>query len=128
MGLLSHLTHPKGKIWISLDKATFQEGEAVVGKVNIEAEEYIQSIGVKIEARVVESWNEMVWVTLNNQRFQENQRRTNNLYQRDVQVTGPTDFGKGPTQTFPFSVGIPPCRATRGGSSVQNQGQTRFDQ
>ena len=121
MGLLSHLTHPKGKIWISLDKATFQEGEAVVGKVNIEAEEYIQSKGVKVEARVVESWNEMVWVTLpNNQRIQENQRRTNNLYQRDVVVVGPTDFGKGPAQTFPFSVGIPPCRATRGGSSVQN--------
>ncbi len=121
MGLLSHLTHPKGKIWISLDKATFQEGEAVVGKVNIEAEEYIQSKGVKVEARVVESWNEMVWVTLpNNQRIQENQRRTNNLYQRDVVVVGPTDFGKGPAQAFPFSVGIPPCRATRGGSSVQN--------
>ena len=55
MGLLSHLTHPKGKIWITLDKATFQEGEAVAGKVNIEAEEYIQSKGVKVEARVVES-------------------------------------------------------------------------
>jgi hypothetical protein len=121
MGLLSHLTHPKGKIWISLDKATFQEGEPVVGKVNIEAEEYIQSKGVKIEARVVESWNEMVWITLpNNQRVQENQRRTNNLYQRDVQVVGPTDFGKGPAQTFPFSVGIPPSRPTRGGASVQS--------
>src|SRR5712692_10008680 len=121
MGLLSHLTHPKGKIWISLDKATFQEGEPVVGKVNIEAEEYIQSKGVKIEARVVESWNEMVWITLpNNQRIQENQRRTNNLYQRDVQVVGPTDFGKGPAQTFPFSVGIPPSRPTRGGAAVQN--------
>src|SRR5438309_6819051 len=118
MGLLSHLTHPKGKIWISLDKATFQEGEAVVGKVNIEAEEYIQSKGVKVEARVVESWNEMVWITLpNNQRVQENQRRTNNLYQRDVVIVGPTDFGKRPAQTFLFSVGIPPRRATRGGSS-----------
>ncbi len=94
MGLLSHLTHPKGKIWIALDKGTFQEGEPVVGKIHVEAEEYIPSIGLKVEARVVESWNEMVWVTLpNNQRIQENQRRTNNLYQRDVQVTGATDFG-----------------------------------
>src|SRR5437879_12358506 len=121
MGLLSHLTHPKGKIWIALDKPTFQEGEAVAGKIHVEAEEYIPSIGLKVEARVVESWNEMVWVTLpNNQRIQENQRRTNNLYQRDVQVAGATDFGKGPAREFPFSVGIPPCRATRGGSSVQN--------
>ena len=120
-GLLSHLTHPKGKIWISLDKATFQEGEAVTGKVNIECEEYVQSKGVKIEARVIESWNELVWVTLpNNQRFQENQRKENVLYERDVQLTGPTDFGKGPSQTFPFSVGIPPTRATRGGAVVQN--------
>ena len=121
MGLLSHLTHPKGKIWIALDKGTFQEGEPVAGKIHVEAEEYIPSIGLKVEARVVESWNEMVWVTLpNNQRIQENQRRTNNLYQRDVQVAGATDFGKGPAREFPFSVGIPPCRATRGGSSVQN--------
>jgi len=120
-GLLSHLTHPKGKIWITLDKATFQEGEAVTGKVNIECEEYVQSKGVKIEAKVVESWNEMVWVTLpNNQRIQENQRRENNLYERDVQLTGPQDFGKGPAQTFPFSVGIPPTRSTRGGATVQN--------
>src|SRR5438309_10306454 len=110
MGLLSHLTHPKGKIWIALDKPTFQEGEAVAGKVNVEAEEYIPSIGLKVEARVVESWNEMVWVTLpNNQRVQENQRRTNNLYQRDVQVIGPTDLGKGPVQTFTLRVGIPLC-------------------
>src|SRR5437899_5732335 len=121
MGLLAHATQRKGKIWSAVDKATFQEGEAVAGKVNIEAEEYIQSKGVKVEARVVESWNEMVWVTLpNNMRIQENQRRTNNLYQRDVQVAGATDFGKGPAREFPFSVGIPPCRATRGGSSVQN--------
>jgi hypothetical protein len=120
-GLLSHLTHPKGKIWITLDKATFQEGEAVTGKVNIECEEYVQSKGVKIEARVIESWNELVWVTLpNNQRFQENQRKENNLYERDVQLTGPQDFGKGPAQVFPFSVGIPPTRATRGGATVQN--------
>ena len=59
MGLLSHLTHPKGKIWIALDKGTFQEGEPVVGKIHVEAEEYIPSIGLKVEARVVESWNEM---------------------------------------------------------------------
>ncbi len=93
----------------------------MTGKVNIECEEYIQSKGVKIEARVIESWNELVWVTLpNNQRFQENQRKENNLYERDVPISGPTDFGKGPTQTFPFSVGIPPCRPTRGGATVQN--------
>lgn len=121
MGLLSHLTHPKGKIWISLDKGTFMEGETVTGKVNIEAEEYIPGKGVKVEARVIESWSELVWITLpNNQRVQENQRRENNLYARDVQVSGPSDFGKGPAQTFPFSVGIPPCKPTRGGSSVQN--------
>jgi hypothetical protein len=47
-------------------------------------------------------------------------RVENVLFSRDVQVTGPSDFGQGPTQTFPFSVGIPPCRATRGGAAVEN--------
>lgn len=120
LGLLNHLIPPKGKIWISFDKPTFAEGEAVVGKVNIDAHEYIQGKGIVVEARVFETWEEMVWVTLNNQRFQQPERRQNVLFSRDVQVTGPQDFGKGPTQTFPFSVGMPPCRATRGGAAVEN--------
>ena len=121
MGLFDHLRAPKGKVWISFDKPTFVEGEGVVGKVNVQAQEYIQSLGVRVEARVFENYEEMVWVTLpNNQRIQERQRRQNVLFSRDVQVTGPNDFGSGPTQTFPFSVGIPPCRATRGGATVEN--------
>src|SRR5438552_17485188 len=63
----------------------------------------------------------MVWVTLpNNQRIQERQHRQNVLFSRDVHVTGPNDFGSGPTQTLPFSAGIPPCRATRGGATVEH--------
>ena len=120
MGLFDHLRAPKGKVWISFDKPTFVEGEAVVGKVNVEAGEYIQSLGVKVEARVFENYTELVWVTINNTRVQEHQHRQNVLFSRDVQVSGPNDFGSGPTQTFPFSVGIPPCRPTRGGSSLQN--------
>src|SRR3989475_13026785 len=121
VGLFDHLRAPKGKVWISFDKPTFVEGEGVVGKVNVQAQEYIQSLGVRVEARVFENYEEMVWVTLpNNQRIQERQRRQNVLFSRDVQVTGPNDFGSGPTQTFPFSVGIPPCRPTRGGASIQN--------
>src|SRR5712664_4330745 len=121
MGLFNHLIPPKGKVWITFDKQTFQEGEAVVGKVSVEAHEYVQSNGIKLEARVFETYQEPVWVTLpNNQRIQEMHRVENVLFSRDVQVTGPSDFGQGPTQTFPFSVGIPPCRATRGGASVEN--------
>ncbi len=119
MGLFNHLIPPKGKVWITFDKQTFQEGEAVVGKVSVEAHEYVQSNGIKLEARVFETYQEPVWVTLpNNQRIQEMHRVENVLFSRDVQVTGPSDFGQGPTQTFPFSVGIPPCRATRGGAQT----------
>ncbi|HYY92391.1 MAG TPA: hypothetical protein VE955_10420 [Candidatus Dormibacteraeota bacterium] len=120
MGLLDHLRAPKGKIWITFDKPTFMEGEGVTGKVNIEASEYIQSLGVKVEARVFENYQEMVWVTVNNQRFQENQHKQDVLFSRDVQVSGPNDFGSGPTQTFPFSVGMPAMRARRPGGSIQN--------
>ena len=120
MGLFNHLIPPKGKIWITFDKATFQEGEAVVGKVNVEAHEYIQGQGIKLEARVFETYQEPVWVTINNARVQEMHRVENVLYSQDVQVTGPSDFGDGPAQTFPFSVGMPPCRATRGGAAVEN--------
>ena len=64
MGLFDHLRAPKGKVWISFDKPTFVEGEGVVGKVNVQAQEYIQSLGVRVEARVFENYEEMVWVTL----------------------------------------------------------------
>ena len=120
MGLFNHLIPPKGKIWITFDKATFQSGEAVVGKVNVEAHEYIQGQGIKLEARVFETYQEPVWVTINNTRVQEMHRVENVLYSQDVQVTGPSDFGEGTPQTFPFSVGIPPCRATRNGAAVEN--------
>ncbi len=61
-----------------------------------------------------------MWVTINNTRVQEMHRVENVLFSQDVNVTGPSDFGEGPAQTFPFSVGIPPCRATRGGAAVEN--------
>ena len=86
----------------------------------MDVQEYVQSNGIKLEARVFESFEEPVWVTINNQRIQEMHRVQNVLFSRDVQVTGPGDFGKGQTQTFPFNVGIPPCRATRGGAAVEN--------
>ena len=120
MGLFNHLIPPKGKIWITFDKATFQEGEAVVGKVNVQAHEYIQGQGIKLEARVFETYQEPVWVTINNTRVQEMHRVENVLYSQDVNVTGASDFGEGNAQTFPFSVGMPPCRATRGGAAVEN--------
>lgn len=120
MGLFNHLIPPKGKVWITFDKPTFQEGEAVVGKVNIEAQEYIQSQGIVLEARVFETYEEPVWVNINNTRVQEMHRVENVLFSRDVPINGPSDFGQGPTQTFPFSVGVPPCRATRGGAAVEN--------
>ena len=120
MGLFNHLIPPKGKIWITFDKPNFQEGEAVVGKVNVEAHEYIQGEGIVVEARVFETYQEPVWVNINGTRVQEMHRVENALFSRDVPVTGPSDFGQGPTQTFPFSVGIPPCRATRNGSHIEN--------
>src|SRR6266705_586669 len=98
MGLFDHLKAPKGKVWISFDKPTFVEGEAVVGKVNVEAGEYVQSLGVKVEARVFENYTELVWITINNTRVQEHERRQNVLFSRDVVVTGPNDFGSGPGQ------------------------------
>jgi hypothetical protein len=89
--------------------------------VNVQAHEYIQGQGIKVEARVFETYQEPVWVTLpNNTRVQEMHRVENVLYSQDVQVTGPSDFGEGNSQTFPFSVGMPPCRATRGGAAVEN--------
>jgi hypothetical protein len=89
--------------------------------VNVQAHEYIQGQGIKVEARVFETYQEPVWVTLpNNTRVQEMHRVENVLYSQDVQVTGPSDFGEGNAQTFPFSVGMPPCRATRGGAAVEN--------
>lgn len=120
LGLFNHLIPPKGKIWITFDKATFQEGEAVVGKVNVEAKEYIQGQGIKVEARVFETYQEPVWVNINGTRVQEMHRVENVLYSQDVQVTGASDFGDGPSQSFPFSIGMPPCRATRGGAAVEN--------
>jgi hypothetical protein len=120
LGLLDHLRAPKGRVWITFDQPTFVENQPVAGKVNVEAHEYVQSLGVKVEARVFENWTELVWVTINNTRVQENQRRQNVLFSRDVDVCGPNDFGTGPTQTFPFSVGMPTCRPTRSGSSVEN--------
>ena len=120
MGLFDHLRAPKGKVWISFDKPTFVEGEGVTGKVNVDAGEYIQSLGVRVEARVFENYTELVWVTINNTRVQEHQRRQNVLFSRDVQVNGPNDFGAGPTQTFPFSVGMPSCRPTKPGGSIEN--------
>jgi len=109
----------KAKVWISLDKPSFAQGEPVVGKVNVEAHEYIQSLGVRVEARATENYQETEWVVVNNQRIQQNVRKQNSLFSRDENVAGPSDFGQGPTRSFPFSIGIPTFRPTRPGGNVE---------
>lgn len=108
----------KAKVWLSLDKPNFAEGEPVVGKVNVEAKEYVQAEEVRLEARVYENYVEQVWATVGNNRVRQNQPRKNTLFSRDVRVAGPTDFG-GSTQSFPFSVGVPTYRPSRGGGTIE---------
>jgi len=103
-----------------LDKPTFGENEPVAGKVHVESSEYVQAKEIRVEARVFENYEELVWVTLpNNQRIQERQRKKNTLFSQDVKASGPTDLGQGPTREFPFSVGMPLRRPTRAGGSVE---------
>jgi hypothetical protein len=112
----------KAKAWVTLDKPTFGENEPVTGKVHVESNEYIQAKEIRVEARVHESYEELVWVTLpNNQRIQERQRKKDTLFSQDVQASGPTDVGQGPTREFPFSVGMPLRRPTRAGASIENE-------
>jgi len=120
MSFLKRLVPMKAKVWISLDKPTFIEGEAVTGKVHIDSKEgYIPAEEVRVEARVNEHYQEMVQVVINNQRINQMEHKTNTLFSDNVRVSGPTDFGNG-ERTFPFSVGMPVCRATHSGGSIQN--------
>ncbi len=110
----------KAKVWLSLDKPNFAEGEPVVGKVNIEAKEYLQAQEVRVEARVFENFEVPVWVQIGNQRVQRMERQQTTLFSRDVRVSGPTDFGSGPARSFPFSVAISTYRPTRAGGTIEN--------
>ena len=109
----------KAKVWLSLDKPSFAEGEPVVGKVNVESQEFIQADEVRVEARVYENYTEPVWVVVGNRRVQQMQRKKNTLFSRDVRVSGPTDFGSG-SRSFPFTVAMPVYRPTRNGGAVEN--------
>lgn len=119
MSFFKKLLPMKAKVWLSLEKPTFAEGEAVAGKVNVESKEYIQAEEVRVEARVYENYMEQVWVTIGNQRVRQNQQKKNTLFSRDVRVSGPTDLGNGTPRSFPFSVGIPAYRPTRNGGSIE---------
>ncbi len=109
----------KAKVWLSLDKPAFAEGEPVVGKVNVESQEYVQADEVRVEARVYESYVEPVWVVVGNSRVQQMQNRKNTLFSRDQRVSGPTDFGSG-GRSFPFTVAVPVYRPTRNGGRIEN--------
>ncbi len=106
---------------MSLDKPTFTEGEAVTGKVDVTCQEYVQAEGVRVEARAYEHYEEMEWVEENNQRVPRMVQKTNTLFSRDVPISGPSDFGQGPTRSFPFSVGIPSFKSSRQGGSIEYQ-------
>ncbi len=80
----------------------------------------MQAQEVRVEARVFENYEVLVWVQEGNQRIQRMQRQQNTLYSRDVRVSGPTDFGGGPTRSFPFSVAVPAYRPTRAGGTIEN--------
>lgn len=119
MSFFKRLIPLKAKASVSLDKPTFVEGEPVVGRVNIEAGEYVQSTGVRVEARAYEHYQELEWALENNQRVPRMVSKTNTLFSRDVPIFGPSDFGEGPTRTFPFSVGIPPFRPSHSGGNIE---------
>ena len=120
MSFFKHFIPLKAKVWVSLDKPQFAEGEQVTGKVSATAEDYIQAQEVRIEARAFQNYEEMVWVTLpNNQRVQQREHRQDTLFSHDARISGPSDFGKGPQRDFPFQVGIPTFRPTRAGGTIQ---------
>jgi hypothetical protein len=119
MSFFKRLIPLKAKASISLDKPSFMEGEPVVGKINVESNEYVQSTGVRIEARAYEHYEELTWVTENNERVPKMMQKQNTLFSRDVNISGPSDFGQGPTRSFPFSVGIPPFKTTHNGGSIE---------
>ena len=109
----------KGKVSVGLDKPVFVEGEPVTGSVAVTCEEYVQSEGVRVEARAVEHFEEMEWVIENNQRVPRMVQKTSSLFSRDVPINGPSDFGQGPSRSFPFSVGFPALRAVHQGGRLE---------
>jgi hypothetical protein len=121
MSFFKRLIPLKGKVWIDLDRPGFQEGEDVAGKVNVEAREFVQGTEVRVEARAFEDWSELVWVERGNppQKVQERQSRVDTRFSQNVQVSGPADFGMGPTRGFPFKVNIPPSKPVHEGGSVR---------
>lgn len=119
MSFLKRLIPIKARASISFDKPSFAEGEPVVGRVNVEASEYVQSTGVRVEARAYEHYEQLEYVTENNQRVPKMVDHKDTLFSRDVDISGPSDFGQGPTRSFPFSVGIPPVRPVHGGGRVE---------
>ena len=108
----------KAKVWVSLDRPVFQEGENVAGRVNVDSQEYIQAEEVRVESRVLEHYRELVTVRRGDQTTQEWQDRTGELFKRFVRVSAPSDFGMG-LRTFPFEVNIPPYRPTRTGGTIE---------
>jgi len=121
LSFFKHFIPLKAKAWITLDKPNFQENEPVVGKVSVESHDYIQAQEVRVEARVLENYEELEWIVVNNQRIQERVHKQATLFSRDVRVSGPSDFGQGPARQFPFSVGMPMFRPTKQGGSVEYQ-------
>ncbi|HEX4921035.1 MAG TPA: hypothetical protein VFV92_09880 [Candidatus Bathyarchaeia archaeon] len=118
---LKRLIPIKAQASVSLDKPTFVEGEPVMGKVNVDSNEYIQSTGVRVEARAYEHYQELEWVLENDKRVPRMASKTSTLFSRDVSISGPSDFGQGPTRSFPFSVGIPPFRPSHSDGSIEYQ-------
>ena len=121
MSFLKRLIPLKAHASVALDKPTFSEGEPVMGKVNIDSSEYVQSTGVRVEARAYEHYEELEWVLENDKRVPRMASKTSTLFSRDVSISGPSDFGQGPTRSFPFSVGIPPFRPSHSGGNIEYQ-------
>ncbi len=108
----------KAKVWLTLDKPAFQEGETVAGKVNVESNEYIKADEVRVEARVFENWDEMVKVQRGDEWVWENQSKRDTKFSTDLRLYGPTDFGSG-VRNFPFTVNIPPAQPSHQGGSIE---------
>jgi sporulation-control protein spo0M len=108
-------------ISVMLDKSTFLDGEQINGKLVLDSDEAVNADEIRLEIRVVETFQAPRYQSVGGQYRQVMETQTKKLHSEDVKISGPIGISKGYKEEFPFTFSIPPMAPTMPGGTINRK-------
>ncbi len=119
MSFFKRMIPLKADMAVNLQSITVENGQPFKGSAVLQSKEPFKVEEVRMEVRVVETWEEQAWQRdANGNMKQVMQRKEAELFSRNVPISQAFDMDQGGQKDFPFEILIPMRPPAHWGGSV----------